>query len=78
MRTVSNFVLLCGGIWEKIPKFTEIVNEMLYTGDRKTREVEQSRHIFRQLYGNMLLDSFLMLKRSWCFDGAKTRKEPNV
>lgn len=59
-RSVSNYVLLCDVNWEKLPNFTEIVNGMMYTGDRKTREVTQRKYIFRQLYGNMLLDTYVM------------------
>jgi len=37
LRTLSNKRALCDRIWGKFPKFTEIVNEKVYTGDRKTR-----------------------------------------
>ncbi len=49
-RILSNFIFFCDNNWKKIPNFTEIVNEMLYTGDRKTREVHRV---------NIYLDSYM-------------------
>lgn len=40
--------------------FTEIVNDMLYTGQGKLREVAQSKDLFRQLYGSRVLVTLVM------------------
>ena len=43
---------------------------------QKDKEVERRRHIFRQLYGNVLLDSYAVFDSDRCHDRVPKRKEP--